>query len=445
MAVEPDREPGELHGKWQYGRLVPMPAAVPTGWSFGKLTDVARLESGHTPSRKHPEYWTGDIPWVSLHDSKGLDRAVIDTTAQTIGELGLANSSARMLPAGTVVFSRTATVGKATILGRDMATSQDFANYICGPDIHNQFLMHLLRFLQPEWKRLMAGSTHNTIYMPIFENLEVLLPPAGEQMKIAAVLASVDEAIEATQAVIEQLQIVKKAMMAELLTRGLPGRHTRFKQTDIGEMPVEWELTSLQNLCGADGLQTGPFGSQLKASEYTPTGVPVVMPRDIREQAFVSDSIARIPEARAATLAQHRVEIGDILFGRRGDIGRCALVRDAQKGWVCGTGCLRARPGTRIHGEFLVRWLSTEPLVAWLTDHAVGQTMLNLNTAILGGLPVAVPSPGEQRVIAECLASIEDSVRANRDCREGIKSVKSALMSVLLTGEVRVKPDPEPA
>src|SRR5258708_40366077 len=114
--------PDALTSRWQYGRLVPMPEAIPSEWDFVRLTDVARLESGHTPSRKHPEYWAGDIPWVSLHDSKVLDRAEIRETAQTIGELGLANSSARLLPPGTVVFSRTATVGKATILGREMAT-----------------------------------------------------------------------------------------------------------------------------------------------------------------------------------------------------------------------------------------------------------------------------------------------------------------------------------
>src|SRR5690606_3415516 len=135
---------------------------------------------------------------------------------QTIGPLGLANSSARMLPEGTVVFSRTATVGKATVMARSMSTSQDFANYVCGPRLNNTFLVQLFRHLAPEWRRLMAGSTHKTIYMPVFRELQLLLPPLPEQRKIAAILTAVDETIEKTEAVIAQLGVVKKAMMQEL-------------------------------------------------------------------------------------------------------------------------------------------------------------------------------------------------------------------------------------
>ncbi|PSM31723.1 hypothetical protein BVG81_003905 [Haliangium sp. UPWRP_2] len=172
-----EREERDILAGWQIGRVQPFPTRVPERWGLVRLIDVATLESGHTPSRHCPDYWKGDIPWISLHDTDGLDVPEIFDTAQTIGELGLANSSARLLPRGTVVFSRTATVGKATVMGRSMATSQDFANYVCSDRVHNHFLVHLFRFLAPEWKRLKAGSTLNTIYMPVFRDLQVLLPP----------------------------------------------------------------------------------------------------------------------------------------------------------------------------------------------------------------------------------------------------------------------------
>ena len=173
----PSLKSGEKITEWQLGRLSPTPTYVPERWELVYLTSVAKLESGHTPSRRRPEYWEGDIPWISLHDSGALDVREIFSTAQTIGQLGLANSSTRLLPKGTVVFSRTATVGKATVMGREMATSQDFANYICGERLHNHYLVHLFRYMSPEWKRLMAGSTHNSIYMPVFRDLQILLPP----------------------------------------------------------------------------------------------------------------------------------------------------------------------------------------------------------------------------------------------------------------------------
>lgn len=233
--------------------------------------------------------------------------------------------------------------------------------------------------------------------------------------------------------------------MAELLTRGLPGRHTRFKQTEIGEVPDEWEVVTLAAACVNGGLQTGPFGSQLKASEYTPTGVPVIMPKDIVAQRFSTASIARIPETRAQGLPRHRVKIGDILFGRRGDIGRCALVREPEHGWLCGTGCLRARPDVGINPEFLVRWLGSARVVAWLNEHAVGQTMLNLSTSILGKTPVCIPSSNEQDEIAGVVSAVERNIDATREHFDALGSTRSALRSVLLTGELRVTPYTEPA
>ena len=205
-------------GDWRVGRVRTGVLEIPEGWALVRLSSVARLESGHTPSRRHPEYWNGDIPWVSLHDSKKLDDPEINDTVQTIGALGLENSSARLLPKGTVVFSRTATVGKACITGREMATSQDFANYVCGDQLHNRYLMHLFRNMEDEWRRLMAGSAHKTVYMPIFRKLEVLLPPLDEQQDIAAAADAFDARLEAEKGVIAGLRRLKAALMRALLT-----------------------------------------------------------------------------------------------------------------------------------------------------------------------------------------------------------------------------------
>lgn len=115
---------------------------APLAWEWRRLIDVARLESGHTPSRRHPEYWeNGDIPWLALPDIRALDcRVVVDTLEKT-NALGIANSSARLLPKNTVALSRTASVGFVTVFGRPMATSQDFVDWICGNKVDPKFLM----------------------------------------------------------------------------------------------------------------------------------------------------------------------------------------------------------------------------------------------------------------------------------------------------------------
>ena len=108
---------GESLADWQIGRLPLAPPHAPSGWELCQLSSVATLESGHTPSRRNVAYWDGDIPWLSLHDSNELNVPEISATAHTVSQMGIDNSSARLLPAGTVVLSRTATVGKATVLG----------------------------------------------------------------------------------------------------------------------------------------------------------------------------------------------------------------------------------------------------------------------------------------------------------------------------------------
>ena len=268
------------------------------------------------------------------------------------------------------------------------------------------------------------------------------LPPVPEQRRIAAILSSVDDAIEKTQAVIDQVQVVKRGLMQELLTRGLPGRHTRFRQTEIGEIPVDWEYLPLLELAEAsNGIQTGPFGSQLHASEYIESGVPVIMPKDMTTGCISDAEVARISEQKVNELARHKIQPGDLLFARRGDIGRAGLVMQGQEGWLCGTGCFRFRPKDAVISGFLRHWVEWPSSVRWLTEHAVGQTMLNLNSSILGRLPVALPPEDERTRISSVLDASFEQMRALKRELGGFQTVKRSLMSALLTGELRVTPD----
>lgn len=203
--------------RWITGRS-PTIVEIPQEWELTQLTEVARLESGHTPSRGRDDYWGGDIPWVSLHDTDRLAERVIRTTTMTVTEAGLANSSARLLPEGTVVFSRTATVGRCSLLGRPMATSQDFANYVCGPMLDNRFLCHLFRSMGAVWKSLCAGSTHQTIYMPDFRELQIALPPIAEQMEIADRIDAIDDLLDSWPRYLRSMKLLKRGLMQDLLT-----------------------------------------------------------------------------------------------------------------------------------------------------------------------------------------------------------------------------------
>lgn len=193
-------------------------STIPATWKIVHLTSVAKLESGHTPSKKVPEYWDGTINWLSLHDTKNLGKRLIFETEQKTTQLGIDNSSARLLPAGTVCLSRTASIGHCVILGTEMATSQDFANYVCGKEISNVFLMFLFRGMGDVWNQLSSGSTHQTIYMPIFEQLQIILPPLGVQAEIVQAVSSIYDQIDVLKHELAMIEATKSALMSDLLT-----------------------------------------------------------------------------------------------------------------------------------------------------------------------------------------------------------------------------------
>ena len=196
-------------------------------WREAKLTLVARLGSGHTPSRDHSEWWEDcNIPWITTGEVAQLrsDRVeFLYETREKVSELGVANSSAEIHPKGTVVLCRTASAGYSGIMGTAMATSQDFATWTCGPLIRPRFLLLCLRAMRQDLLgRLAMGSTHKTIYMPDIEALRVPLPEVDEQDAIVDAvwlrLRAIDTVIDALGSQVELLTEHRQALITAAVT-----------------------------------------------------------------------------------------------------------------------------------------------------------------------------------------------------------------------------------
>jgi len=265
-------------------------------------------------------------------------------------------------------------------------------------------------------------------------NGEIELPSLPEQKKIAQIISGIDRCISAFTSQVNKLGIAKSALSNELIS----GLSESRKKSAYGLIPRHWSELTLGEVLGAANLQTGPFGSQLHAHEYTTEGIPVVMPQDMKNCTIVTSKIARITPARAESLAKHKVVPGDILFSRRGDIGRHAVVGVNESGWICGTGCLRARTEEKINAFFLSELLSHRFALEWLNANAVGQTMLNLNTGILSELPIIVPPMKEQEKIADSLVSINRMIEQISNQIVLAEKLKIAISADLLSGRKRV-------
>lgn len=317
-----------------------------------------------------------------------------------------------------------------------------------GPHANPAFAEQLFRWCQRSGVFAeIATQTTSIAHLGVkrFAELELLFPPLPEQRKIAAILSSVDDAIESTQAVIDQLGVVKKAMMAELLTRGLPGRHTRFKTTEIGEVPEEWEVVPLGQV--ADVAYGLTVNSQRRASPVTR---PYLTVANVQQEGFDLSTVKEIGVLPGDT-ERYVLRAGDLLIvegnANPDRLGRAFVWQDEVAGALHQNHLIRARPSaTRASPRWLAMSVNGASGRRHIVDHAKTSSGLHtINSKVVAGLPVALPALREQEEIVSVYSSLEGRIESERRWRDGLRDIKAALMSVLLTGEVRVNADEEAA
>ncbi|OOY27797.1 hypothetical protein BMI90_11355 [Thioclava sp. L04-15] len=422
----------DLVSRWHIGRIHPTPELEPDGWTLEKLCDIAKLESGHTPSRNRPDYWDGGIPWLSLHDSKTIEGKVLHDTKMTVSALGLANSSARLLPEGTVALSRTATIGKVAVLGRQMATSQDFACYVCGPRLHNRYLAHLFRGMEAEWDRLMAGSTHNTIYMPTFENMQILVPPMEEQEAIAEALSDADALIEGLERLIAKKRLIKQGAMQDLLTakRRLPGFSGEWVERKLGDY----------GRC----LRGVSYDGQADLSETDTSGtVRLLRANNVQDGQIVFSDMQFVNSDRVRN--HQLLQEGDMLIcmanGSRALVGKSAKFSEPDEmAYTFGAfmGAFRMTSDA-CSGRYIAHLLQSDRYRRMLGVILSGSAINNLAPSQIENFKFSFAVDKlEQEAIADVLDDMDAEIQALDTRLEKARQVKEGMMQNLLTGRIRL-------
>ena len=321
-------------------------------------------------------------------------------------------------------------------------------------DFHGNHPKFGYYFLQTMgFERLDAGASNPSLNRNHIHTIPVLWPPLPVQRRIAGILSAYDELIENSQRRIRLLEDMARALYREWFIHfRFPGNEpspqpspkrrgsqsNRLVPSALGDIPQGWELTDLAAVCDEDkGIQTGPFGSQLHEADYSDEGVPVAMPKDLIGFRIRTDSIAHIPEATADKLSRHRMKLGDIVYGRRGDIGRRAYIMPHQTGWFCGTGCLRIRPDPKkVNGWYLFNYLGQDDVVKLIAGRAQGVTMPNLNTGLLSSVPIALPPRGIQDDFARLSFPFAQAQEALHARIENLRRTRDLLLPRLLSGQV---------
>jgi type I restriction enzyme S subunit len=202
---------------------------VPADWPEVRLGLLAKMGSGHTPSRSRPEWWLDcAIPWITTGEVRQVrdDRVEeVFETREQISEIGLANSAAELHPKGTVFLCRTASAGYSGVMGRDMATSQDFVTWTCGPRLNAYYLLWCLRAMRSDLLgRLAMGSTHKTIYVPDLQMLRIPLPPLEEQGEIVSEIRRQNSKIDVLLDKVSRQQALLAERRQALITAAVTGQ-----------------------------------------------------------------------------------------------------------------------------------------------------------------------------------------------------------------------------
>lgn len=317
--------------------------------------------------------------------------------------------------------------------------------------VHPQWLYLLTQttLFRKRGEALMQGAGgQKRVPDSYIKDFPVALPSDGEQFAIAAYLdaetARIDILVSEKEKLIELLREYQQSVITEAITKGLHP-DAPMKQSGVpwlGDVPEHWDVVPLKSV--TNGIQTGPFGSLLHAEDYIEGGVPIINPTNIQNGSIVADWSCTVSPEDAERLSRYQMAAGDIVFGRRGELGRCALVSEFESGWMCGTGALLVRPmQSVVTPAYLVRALSERGVREQLQLAAVGTTMENLNESILASVRLPKPPPTEQADIVTYLdtqtTKIDDLIVHVQQEIELLKELRSATITDAVLGRIDLR------
>lgn len=366
------------------------------GWQTKPLGEICKTGSGGTPLKDRKEYYEGGtIPWLM---SGEVSQGEILEATKFITQKGLENSAAKTFPKDTVLVAMYgATAGQVGILRFEATTNQA----VCGIYPNSQFLPEFLFYcLLSKKDELVAQATGNAqpnISQVKIKNTEVPVLPLPEQQRIVGILDAAFDGIAVARANAEQNLQNARALFES---------HLQSVFTRRGE---GWAETTLNQ--ATDGIFTGPFGSLLHKSDYVANGIPLVNPAHITEIGIEPDLRKTVSKETALRLKNYIMREGDIVIGRRGEMGRCALVTEVEDGWLCGTGSFFIKPSRRCDTRYLVRFLRSESCKARLEKIAGGAVMPNLSNTDLGGLKFDLPPLDIQKNIVRGIDELHEETQ----------------------------------
>ncbi len=386
---------------------------IPKDWDVVRLGDILTLKNGERP------------------------QLVEDGKYPVYGANGIMGYSNKYLVSNdfTVIIGRVGASGEVH-LGKGKIWISDNAIYSESYDEHRvylPFVYYLLKFKQ--LNKFATRTTHPIITQNFLKSFLISLPPLEEQKKIAHVLRTIDNAIEIVEKAIEKLERIKKAMMEQLLTKGIG--HKEFKMVELDgrtiEIPKDWEIVKLKDVVKA--FISGGTPST-KNPEYWDGDIPWITSAYISGY-YITSGEKYITRKGLENSSTNIVPKDNIIIATRVGLGKAAinLIDIAINQDLTG---LIIDKGT-IEPEFLVRYLTSNLIISRIISSARGTTIKGITRKFLENLPIVKPPLEEQKQIAKILKTIDKAIELKKKKEEKLERMKKAVMDKLLTGQVRIR------
>lgn len=385
---------------------------IPEHWQMKKLKEVGEITSGGTPSTIVNEYWNGNISWISPADLSGYNEKIILKGRKSITESGLNNSSARLIPKGSVLFSSRAPIGYVVIAGNDVCTNQGFKSIIPNKSILSDFLYFFLKASKQKAEKVASGTTFKEISLKAFSLLEIPLPSIIEQKtivsKIEELLSDLENGKQQLQTAQQQLKTYRQSLL-KWAFEGRFGFAQRPSNTVIdGELPKGWKWVKIDFFLSdkKKGMATGPFGTMLRKSEHKKIGIPVLGIENIGEGVFQMPNKIFITNEKAIELKNFRVKENDIIISRSGTVGEICLLPKKMENSIISTNLIRVSLNQEIiYPKFFVYLFQGGKVRQQVFDLCSGSSRAFLNQTILNSLDFPFCPLEEQHRIVDTLAS----------------------------------------
>jgi len=343
--------------------------------------------------------------------------------------------------------------GYVDISKHDGVTSPDYRVFTLeNKSLHRKYFLYLLQLCYTAKIFYPLGQGASNIgrwRLPTeaFNEFVAPSPPLDEQIKIARFLdheiIKIDTLIEKQQQLIKLLKEKRQAVISHAVTKGLDA-NAKMRDSGVewlGKVPEHWVVAQLK--FNTLEMQTGPFGSQLHAEDYVDDGIPLVNPAHMIDGKIVPDSKVSVDPDTWSRLSRHQLFEGDLIFARRGELGRCAVVTKVEEGWLCGTGSLKAKLNDRLVPEYSYLLITSDGVVSELSLESKGSTMDNLNTETLGRVRLPVPPVGEQKKILNYVKNVLGKygllIDKASSAIELMQERRTALISAAVTGKIDVR------